>query len=210
MGKRVKPKGRNPQKQPRSRGSDTDPNRDQSDRKPNTSNEEETTKTREGCSHYTKGDSHLNKILLSILSSNSEFSSCDHCCDNLPQANRKGGAGGGKKKKKKGGGAGPRGGEAKPNTNSIWVCLDCGRSFCGDEVDKVPYGHARRHAKQERHSWAVGPTSSGTAWCFFCDAEVPIEMPAIEVGETVNLYFFLFRIDALFRKLLMIGYYLCV
>lgn len=186
MGKRVKPKGRNPRKQPRSRGSDLDPNQDQSDPKPNTTNEEETTKSREGCSHYTEGDLHLNKILISILSSNSEFSSCDHCRDELPQANRKGGASGGKKKKK-GGGAGPRGGEAKPNPNPIWVCLDCGRSFCGGEVDKeVPYGHARRHAKQERHNWAVGPDSAGTAWCYLCNAEVPIEMPSIEVGGMLN------------------------
>ncbi|KAJ3688559.1 hypothetical protein LUZ61_017723 [Rhynchospora tenuis] len=179
MGKRVKPKGRNPRKQTRPQGSDSDPNRDQSETKPDTTNEEETAKTREGCGHYTKGDAHLNKILLSILSSNNEFSSCEHCRDEMPQGNRKGGAGGGKKKKK--GGAGPKGGEAKPNSNPIWVCLDCGRSFCGGEVDKeVPYGHARRHAKQDKHNWAVGPTSNGTAWCFLCNAEVPIEMPSIE------------------------------
>jgi ubiquitin carboxyl-terminal hydrolase 16/45 len=185
MGKRVKPKGRNPRKQPRSRGSDSDPNQDRSDPKPNATNEEETTKTRKCCSHYEKGDSHLNKILLSILSSDSEFSSCEHCRDELPQANRKGGTSGGKKKKK-GGRAGPKRAEAKPN-NPIWVCLDCGRSFCGGEVNKeVPYGHARRHAKQERHNWAVGPASSGTAWCFLCDSEVPIEMPSLEVGETVT------------------------
>ncbi|KAJ1695147.1 hypothetical protein LUZ63_011845 [Rhynchospora breviuscula] len=177
MGKKVKPKSRNPRKQTRSQGSDSDPNRDQSEPKPDTTNEEEATKTKEGCGHYTKGDAHLNKILLSILSSNNEFSSCDHCRDEMPQGNRKGG--GGKKKKK--GGSGPKGGEAKPNSNPIWVCLDCGRSFCGGEVDKeVPYGHARRHAKQDRHNWAVGPTSNGTAWCFLCNAEVPIEMPSIE------------------------------
>lgn len=177
----MKPKNRNPRKPPRSRGSNLNQNQDQSNPKPDTVTEEQTAKTSEGCGHYTKGDLHLNKILLSILSSTNELSSCDNCRDELPQGNKKAGSSGGKKKKR-GGGAGSTGGESKPNPEPIWACLDCGKTFCGGTAKEVPYGHARRHAKQDGHNWSVGPNSKGTAWCFLCNDEVPIEMPSIEVG----------------------------
>ncbi|KAJ3681232.1 hypothetical protein LUZ60_015721 [Juncus effusus] len=179
MGKKMKPKARNPRKpQSRSKASDPNPNPNSPpDSEPQ--QEESETQQQNSCTHYTKSDSHLNKILLSILTS-TDNSSCEHCRDESPSTNTKKG-----KKNSKKGGSKP---ESKSKPDPIWVCLDCGRSFCGGAVSEaVPYGHSRRHAKQDRHSWAVGTNSAGgTAWCFICDCEVPIEMPNLEETSTAS------------------------
>jgi len=137
---------------------------------------------REHCGHYNRDSAHLDKVLLEILSSK-HVASCEHCREDAPR--KKGGAGSKEKggKKKKGGaskGAAAKA-QAKADKSDMWVCLDCGRHFCGGAVeDTKPYGHARRHAKQDRHWWAARYDDPTVAYCLSCEKEVPIEMPKLE------------------------------
>jgi len=133
---------------------------------------------REHCGHYGHDNAHLDKVLLEILSSK-HVASCEHCREDAPR--KKGGAVG--KQKKKGGtskGATAKA-QAKADKSDTWVCLDCGRHFCGGAVvDTKPYGHARRHAKQDRHWWAARYDDPTVAYCLSCEKEVSIEMPKLE------------------------------
>ncbi|CAM0952207.1 unnamed protein product [Alopecurus aequalis] len=136
---------------------------------------------REHCGHYSRGVPHLDKLLREIISSK-HLAACEHCRDEGPR--KKGGSKekGGKQQKKKGGG-GPKGSAAKPDKSDMWVCLDCGRHFCGGAVsDTKPYGHARRHAKQDRHWWAARYDKPTIVYCVSCENEVPIEMPIVEIA----------------------------
>ncbi|KAL6655284.1 hypothetical protein ACP70R_006110 [Stipagrostis hirtigluma subsp. patula] len=143
---------------------------------------------RDQCGHYNHDAAHLDKVLLEILSSN-HLASCEHCREDAPR--KKGGAGkekGGKQQKKKGGGS--KGAAAKAQSkvekSDMWVCLDCGRHFCGGAVaDTKPYGHSRRHAKQDRHWWAAKFDDPTVAYCLSCEKEVSIEMPKIETFVSV-------------------------
>ncbi|XP_062193952.1 ubiquitin carboxyl-terminal hydrolase 2-like isoform X2 [Phragmites australis] len=145
---------------------------------------------REQCSHYKHDTAHLDKVLLEILSSE-HVASCEHCREDAPR--KKGSARskerGGKQQKKKGGGA--RGTaakvQAKAKNSDMWVCLHCGRHFCGGAVaDTKPYGHARRHAKQDRHWWAAKYDDPTVAYCLSCEKEVLIEMPKLETVVAVK------------------------
>ncbi|XP_062193156.1 ubiquitin carboxyl-terminal hydrolase 1-like isoform X2 [Phragmites australis] len=145
---------------------------------------------REQCGHYDHDTAHLDKVLLEILSSK-HVVSCEHCREDAPR--KKGSAGskekGSKKQKKKGGGA--RGAAAKVQVkvakSDMWVCLDCGRHFCGGAgADTKPYGHARRHAKQDRHWWAAKYDDPTVAYCLSCEKEVSIEMPKLETVVAVT------------------------
>ncbi|CAL5073465.1 unnamed protein product [Urochloa decumbens] len=137
---------------------------------------------REHCGHYSRDSAHLDKVLLEILSSK-HIASCEHCREDAPR--KKGGAGNKEKggKKKKGGaskGAAAKA-QAKAEKSDLWVCLDCDRHFCGGAVeDTKPYGHARRHAKQDRHWWAARYDDPTVAYCLSCEKEVSIEMPKLE------------------------------
>lgn len=137
---------------------------------------------REHCGHYSRDTAHLDRVLLEILSSK-HAASCEHCREDAPR--KKGGAGNKEKggKKKKGGaskGAAAKA-QAKAEKSDMWVCLDCGRHFCGGAVeDTKPYGHARRHAKQDRHWWAARYDDPTVAYCLSCEKELPIEMPKLE------------------------------
>ncbi|KAL6846813.1 hypothetical protein ACP4OV_024261 [Aristida adscensionis] len=144
---------------------------------------------REQCGHYSRGAAHLDKVLLEILNSN-HVASCEHCRDDAPK--KKGGGGGkekgGKQQKKKGGGskAAAAKAQSKVEKTDLWVCLDCGRHFCGGAVaDTKPYGHARRHAKQDRHWWAAKFDDPTVAYCLSCEKEVSIEMPKVEHAVSV-------------------------
>ncbi|XP_006660810.1 ubiquitin carboxyl-terminal hydrolase 2-like [Oryza brachyantha] len=144
---------------------------------------------REQCGHYGGDIARLDKVLLEIMSSK-HFASCEHCRDDMPR--KKGGGGGkekgGKQQKRKGGGqkGAAAKGQAKAQKSDMWVCLDCGRQFCGGEVDMTkPYGHARRHAKQDRHWWAARFDDPTVAFCLSCEKEVSIEMPRIETVAAV-------------------------
>lgn len=138
---------------------------------------------REHCGHYGRDRAHLDKVLLEILSSK-HIASCEHCREDAPR--KRGGTGNkekGAKQKKKGGaskGAAAKA-QAKAEKSDMWVCLDCGRHFCGGAVaDAKPYGHSRRHAKQDRHWWAARYDDPTVAYCLSCEKEVPIEMPKLE------------------------------
>ncbi|XP_020088795.1 ubiquitin carboxyl-terminal hydrolase 2 [Ananas comosus] len=180
MGKRVKPKARNPRKaQPQAAGRSAQAISEPKDPKSEVGDEE--VKEKEQCNHFTKDSSHLNQVLLGMLSSK-DVAACEHCREE-PSGSRRGNKEKGKQSKKKGGGGGKYS-EAKSESQFIWVCLDCGRSFCGGTASaSEPYGHARRHAKQERHSWAVRSDSPSIAWCFPCDSEIPIEIPEEEIPK---------------------------
>nr|CAB3453875.1 unnamed protein product [Digitaria exilis] len=186
MGKKVKAKPRTPRKAQET--SDVGPG-DSASQDASHSVEEATASAsgREHCGHYSRDSAHLDDVLLEILSSK-HVASCEHCREDAPR--KKGGAGGkekGGKQKKKGGaskGAAAKA-QAKAEKSDIWVCLDCGRHFCGGAVeDTKPYGHARRHAKQDRHWWAARYDDPTVAYCLSCEKEVPIEMPKLETVVT--------------------------
>lgn len=129
---------------------------------------------KKACNHYTKSTTELNQILVKIRSSSMDLVACEHCREE--PVNRRGGKEKGKQPKKKG--AGTRAAEAKSEQNFMWVCLDCGRYFCGGGVSILePYGHARRHSKQDHHQWAVRADDPLISWCYSCSSSVPIEMP---------------------------------
>ncbi|RLN35457.1 ubiquitin carboxyl-terminal hydrolase 2-like [Panicum miliaceum] len=187
MGKKVKAKPKNLRKSqergPSASSSDVGPG-DAASQDASHSAEETTASAsgKEHCGHYSRDSAHLDKVLLEILSSK-HVASCEHCREDAPR--KKGGAGSKEKggKKKKGGtskGAAAKA-QAKAEKTDMWVCLDCGRHFCGGAVeDTKPYGHARRHAKQDRHWWAARYDDPTVAYCLSCEKEVPIEMPKIE------------------------------
>ncbi|KAG8057303.1 hypothetical protein GUJ93_ZPchr0002g24541 [Zizania palustris] len=192
MGKKVKAKGRNPrrgqQPEPTAAASDAGSG-DAASRDVGNSTEEAAASAsgREQCGHYTRDSAHLDKVLLEIMSSK-HLASCEHCREDAPR--KKGGGGGkekgGKQQKKKGGGQ--KGASAKEQAkvkSDMWVCLDCGRHFCGGEVDVTkPYGHARRHAKQDRHWWAARFDDPTVAFCLSCEKEVSIQIPRVETVAT--------------------------
>lgn len=173
MGKKIKSKARNARKvHLRASAGSTQPISEPSDRKVDVGGEE--VKDGNLCNHYSKDSAELNRVLLRILSSK-DAAACEHCREE-PAIKR-----GAKekrkqqKKKKQGGTKDP---ETKSESHIIWVCLDCEHCFCGGGVsDSVPYGHARRHSKQGRHSWAVRFDDPTASWCFPCNSAFPIEMP---------------------------------
>ncbi|XP_020588017.1 ubiquitin carboxyl-terminal hydrolase 2 [Phalaenopsis equestris] len=131
-------------------------------------------KDKKVCNHYSKSTAELSRILIKIRSSSMDAVACEHCRDD--PVNRRGGNEKGKQSKRKG--AGRSAAEAKSERNFMWVCLDCGRYFCGGGVSILePYGHARRHAKQDHHQWAVRADDPIISWCYACSFSVPIEMP---------------------------------
>ncbi|KAF0914449.1 hypothetical protein E2562_028527 [Oryza meyeriana var. granulata] len=199
MGKKVKAKAKNSRKAQQQREQTAAPSDDAGSgdaaapRRAENSTEEAAAASasgREQCGHYGGDTAHLDKVLLEIMSSK-HFASCEHCREDTPR--KKGGGGGGKEKggkqqKKKGGG--PKGAaakaQAKAEKSNMWVCLDCGRHFCGGEVDMTkPYGHARRHAKQDRHWWAARFDDPTVAFCLSCEKEMSIEMPRVETVAAV-------------------------
>ncbi|KAI0510508.1 hypothetical protein KFK09_011112 [Dendrobium nobile] len=135
---------------------------------------------KKACSHCTQSTAELNQILVKIRSSSMDVVTCEHCREE--PLNRRGGKEKGKQPKKKG--AGTRAAEAKSEQNFMWVCLDCGRYFCGGGVSILePYGHARRHAKQDHHQWTVRADDPLISWCYCCSSSVPIEMPEEVIKE---------------------------
>uniref|UniRef100_A0ACD5YE17 Uncharacterized protein n=1 Tax=Avena sativa TaxID=4498 RepID=A0ACD5YE17_AVESA len=133
---------------------------------------------REHCGHYSRDAPHMDKLLRDIIYSK-HLVACEHCRDEGPRKKGGGKDKGGKQQKKKGGGGAAK---AKEDTSNLWVCLDCGRHFCGGEMSDTskPYGHARRHAKQDRHWWAARYDKPTIVYCVSCESEVPVEMPVVE------------------------------
>ncbi|KAG8049731.1 hypothetical protein GUJ93_ZPchr0009g370 [Zizania palustris] len=193
MGKQMKAKARNPRKaqQPEPRAAPSDAGSGDAASQDASNSTEEAAASASGrvqCGHYSRDSAHLDRVLSEIMSSK-HFASCEHCREDAPR--KKGGGGGkekgGKQQKKKGGG--PKSAAAKAQAkvkNDMWVCLDCGQHFCGGEVDVTkPYGHARRHAKQDRHWWAARFDDPTIAFCLSCEKEVSIEMPKVQTVATM-------------------------
>nr|XP_029122577.1 ubiquitin carboxyl-terminal hydrolase 2 [Elaeis guineensis] len=66
----------------------------------------------------------------------------------------------------------------------IWVCLDCGRYFCGGLASGFqPHGHAHEHAVLKGHPWAARSDDPGLVWCFQCNSLVQIPEEGIEEAE---------------------------
>ncbi|WOK94498.1 ubiquitin carboxyl-terminal hydrolase 2 [Canna indica] len=169
MGKKMKSKGRNPRKvHPRASPGSAQPG-------PGTNDLKEDVEVEDGeqCSHYSKDSAEVNRVLSGILSSRVS-AACEHCRDE-PSARKSGGKKGRQQKKREGGG---KSAEAGSESNFIWVCLNCNRCFCGGAVsDSVPYGHARRHSKQDHHDLMVRLDNPSIGWCFSCNLAIPVELP---------------------------------
>ncbi|CAL9147080.1 unnamed protein product [Musa hybrid cultivar] len=179
MGKKMKTKARNPRKvHPRAPSGSAQPIVGTTDPKEN--GEYENVR-HEQCGHYGKGSAEVNQILSEILSSKVAVA-CEHCREE-PAAKRGGGKKGKHQKKREGA---VKNSEIGPESHLIWVCLDCNRYFCGGAVsDSVPYGHARRHSKQERHACVVRLDNPTIGWCFSCSLAVCVELPHVvaDAGE---------------------------
>ncbi|CAL9114355.1 unnamed protein product [Musa acuminata var. zebrina] len=179
MGKKMKNKARNPRKvHPRAPSGSAQPIVGTTDPKEN--GEYENVR-HEQCGHYGKGSAEVNQILSEILSSKVAVA-CEHCREE-PAAKRGGGKKGKHQKKREGA---VKNSEIGPESHLIWVCLDCNRYFCGGAVsDSVPYGHARRHSKQERHACVVRLDNPTIGWCFSCSLAVCVELPhvVVDAGE---------------------------
>uniref|UniRef100_A0A1D1XLJ2 Ubiquitin carboxyl-terminal hydrolase n=1 Tax=Anthurium amnicola TaxID=1678845 RepID=A0A1D1XLJ2_9ARAE len=179
MGKKAKSKGRNPRKinsrapvsSPRAAAAEgADPASEAAGQG------EEATGV---CKHYKKGDAQMNRLLLRIHSSLGADGKCEDCREE--PGTKKVGKAKGKNVRKRGVAASE---EAKLGSGTIWVCLDCNHLACGGGVsESEPYGHARRHAKQGRHSLAVRLDNPLVGWCFPCNSSIPIEMPEVQNGE---------------------------
>nr|XP_009413551.1 PREDICTED: ubiquitin carboxyl-terminal hydrolase 2 [Musa acuminata subsp. malaccensis] len=179
MGKKMKTKARNPRKvHPRAPSGSAQPIVGTTDPKENSEYENV---RHEQCGHYGKGSAEVNQILSEILSSKVAVA-CEHCREE-PAAKRGGGKKGKHQKKREGA---VKNSEIGPESHLIWVCLDCNRYFCGGAVsDSVPYGHARRHSKQERHACVVRLDNPTIGWCFSCSLAVCVELPhvVVDAGE---------------------------
>ncbi|RWV81018.1 hypothetical protein GW17_00057606 [Ensete ventricosum] len=170
----MKTKARNPRKvHPRAPSGSAQPIAGTTD--PKEDGEYENVRHEEQCGHYAKGSAEVKQILSETLSSKVAVA-CEHCREE-PAAKRGGGKKGKHQKKRQGA---VKNLETGPESHLIWVCLDCNRYFCGGAVsDSVPYGHARRHSKQERHACMVRLDNPTIGWCFSCSLAVCVELPHV-------------------------------
>ncbi|XP_074569664.1 ubiquitin carboxyl-terminal hydrolase 2-like [Curcuma longa] len=173
MGKKVKSKGRNPRRVP-ARASSGSVQSEPRASDPKEDADGGDVMDGESCSHYNRESVQLNQVLLGISSSN-VASACEDCRDDSPAR-----MGGGKKGKP----------QKKREVHLFWICLDCNRCFCGGAVnDSVPYGHARRHWKQEHHDLMVRLDKPSSGWCFSCNLAIHIELPNVlaDAGEAKSV-----------------------
>ncbi|PSS34861.1 Ubiquitin carboxyl-terminal hydrolase like [Actinidia chinensis var. chinensis] len=89
----------------------------------------------------------------------------------------------GKQGKRQGGGSI----DAKSESKSIWICLECGHLSCGGVgFPTTPQSHAVRHARQTRHPLAIQFEHLQLRWCFPCNTLIPVERLE-EDGEQKDL-----------------------
>lgn len=133
------------------------------------------------CKHFKREDEGVKSHLLRIHSSSGADDKCEDCREE-PGGKKVVRAKGKNVEKRRG----PSKSEAKTETGTVWVCLDCNHLGCGGGVagESEPYGHARRHSKQDRHSVAVRLDNPCIGWCFACNSSIPIEMPLLQNGES--------------------------
>ncbi|XP_042517711.1 ubiquitin carboxyl-terminal hydrolase 2-like [Macadamia integrifolia] len=122
---------------------------------------------RKTCTHLTKG---VDLIKISSKIGSVESVRCEDCREDA--VDRRSGKGRSKAGKKKGTGHL----NAKSNSKSIWVCLDCGHFACGGiGLPTTPQSHAARHARQYRHPCVIQFDNPQLRWCFPCNLQIPVE-----------------------------------
>ncbi|KAJ4955155.1 hypothetical protein NE237_011938 [Protea cynaroides] len=122
---------------------------------------------RKTCTHLSKGVD-LGRISSKI--SSVESVRCEDCREDA--VDRRSGKGKSKAGKRKGTGHM----DAKSDSKSIWVCLQCGHFACGGiGLPTTPQSHAARHARQYRHSCVAQFDHPQLCWCFPCNSLIPVE-----------------------------------
>ncbi|XP_058755603.1 ubiquitin carboxyl-terminal hydrolase 2-like [Vicia villosa] len=124
-------------------------------------------KERNSCPHLVKG------VKLDVLSGkigSSRSIRCEDCREGA--ADRRGGKGKGKHVKKKGGVSL----DSKPDSKSIWVCLECGHYTCGGMgLPTAHHCHAVGHSRKTRHPLMVNTEKPQLCWCFPCDMLIHVD-----------------------------------
>ncbi|KAG1370081.1 ubiquitin carboxyl-terminal hydrolase 2 [Cocos nucifera] len=179
MGQKTKAKARTHRRTKR-RGFASCYSSDSQPSNPNCDDGGEGVECRERCDHYNKDIAGLN-VLLWEIHENSEDNVCEECflevCRGETDENCK------ENEEKNG----EMTWDTILDSRIIWVCLDCGRFFCGGvDGDSEPHGHARQHAILKGHPWAAQCGDPDLVWCFQCNSLVQI--PVLEEGiEEVEL-----------------------
>ncbi|CAA7404725.1 unnamed protein product [Spirodela intermedia] len=132
------------------------------------------------CKHFKREDEAVKSNLLRIHSSSGADDKCEDCREE-PGGKKVVRARGKNMERRRGASKS----EVKAETGTVWVCLDCNHLGCGGGVagESEPYGHARRHSKQDRHSVAVRLDNASIGWCFACNSSIPIEITPLQNGE---------------------------
>ncbi|KAK9140772.1 hypothetical protein Scep_010453 [Stephania cephalantha] len=163
MGKKIKKKGRNPQKERRISHSHVEiaPKSENTEGEIGDSVVMEV-KERKGCAHVEKG------VDLSVIASkigSLESVKCEDC--RVGARDRKESKGRGKHGKKKGASGG---GDSK----SVWICLECGHLACGGVgLPTTVQSHSLRHSRQFRHPCVIQYDNPLLRWCFPCNSLIP-------------------------------------
>ncbi|XP_076930761.1 ubiquitin carboxyl-terminal hydrolase 2-like [Bidens hawaiensis] len=115
------------------------------------------------CPHLEDG---IDFEKFSLKLSSLESHKCDDCRDSAGYKRAKKG----KSKHGKGKANG-----SKPESISIWVCLECGHFSCGGAgLPTTPHSHAARHSKQNRHPLVIQFSNPNLRWCFPCSKLIPV------------------------------------
>ncbi|KAD5803671.1 hypothetical protein E3N88_15031 [Mikania micrantha] len=121
-------------------------------------------KETQACPHLEEG---INLEKFSLKISPLESLKCDDCRDSVTYRRTK--KGNSKHGKTKGNGS-------KPESTSIWVCLECGHFSCGGVgFPTTPQSHAARHSKQNRHPLVIQLANTNLRWCFPCSRLIPVQ-----------------------------------
>ncbi|KAL4561133.1 hypothetical protein LXL04_033295 [Taraxacum kok-saghyz] len=118
------------------------------------------TKETKTCPHLEKG---INFENFSLKMASLESHKCHDCREGITDRRTK------KGKKNKGNGS-------KSDSNSIWVCLECGHFSCGGVgFPTTPQTHAARHSKQNHHPIVLKFANPNLRWCFICNTIIPVQ-----------------------------------
>ncbi|KAL8204622.1 hypothetical protein R6Q57_010245 [Mikania cordata] len=121
-------------------------------------------KETQACPHLEEG---INLEKFSLKISPLESLKCDDCRDSVTYRRTK--KGNSKHGKTKGNGS-------KPESTSIWVCLECGHFSCGGVgFPTTPQSHAAWHSKQNRHPLVIQLANTNLRWCFPCSRLIPVQ-----------------------------------
>ncbi|KAL5542622.1 hypothetical protein UlMin_010332 [Ulmus minor] len=179
MGKKVKKKGRTPQKDKRvvsqaqkNVSLPSNPSVETVD------DGVSVVKERKPCPHLEKS---VDFDRLSAKFGSAEPVRCEDCREGA--ADRRVGKGKGKHGKKKGSASG----DSKSESKAIWICVECGHYSCGAVGLPIsPQFHAFRHARQTRHPIVIQFEKPLLRWCFPCNSLLQVEKE--ENGEHKDVF----------------------